>query len=32
MAQFPEYADLAGDPLRDRITVGDTLAMKMGTE
>ena len=32
LAQFPEYADLAGDPLRDRITVGDTLAMKMGTE
>ena len=32
LAQFPEYADLAGDPLRDRITVGDALAMKMGTE
>lgn len=30
LAQFPEYADLAGDPLRDQITVGDTLAMKMG--
>lgn len=32
LAQFPEYADLAGDPLRDKITVGDALAMKMGTE
>jgi CubicO group peptidase (beta-lactamase class C family) len=32
LAQFPEYADLAGDPLRDAITVGDALAMKMGTE
>lgn len=32
LKQFPEYADLAGDPLRDKITVGDALAMKMGTE
>ncbi|MBL8907002.1 MAG: serine hydrolase [Rhizobiales bacterium] len=32
LAQFPQYADLAGDPLRDRITVGDALAMQMGTE
>jgi CubicO group peptidase (beta-lactamase class C family) len=32
LAQFPKYADLAGDPLRDSITVGDALAMKMGTE
>ena len=29
---FPRYADLAGDPLRDGITVGDALAMQMGTE
>jgi len=32
LAQFPEYADLAGDPLRDKITVSDALTMKMGTE
>lgn len=32
LAQFPQYADIAGDALRDSITVGDTLAMKMGTE
>lgn len=32
MAQFPDYADLAGDPLRDSITIGDALAMKMGTQ
>jgi Beta-lactamase len=32
LAQFPEYADLVGDPLRDSITVGDALAMKMGAE
>jgi CubicO group peptidase (beta-lactamase class C family) len=32
LAQFPEYADLRGDPLRDAITVGDALAMKMGTD
>jgi CubicO group peptidase (beta-lactamase class C family) len=32
LAQFPVYADLVGDPLRDSITVGDALAMKMGTE
>lgn len=31
LAQFPEYADLVGDPRRDRITIGDALAMKMGT-
>ncbi len=30
LAQLPEYADLAGDPLRDSITVGDALAMKLG--
>jgi len=32
LAQFPEYADLAGDPLRDSITIADALSMKMGTE
>jgi CubicO group peptidase (beta-lactamase class C family) len=32
LAQFPRYADLAGDSLRERITVGDALAMRMGTE
>lgn len=32
LAQFPDYADLAGDPLRDAITVGDALSMQMGTE
>jgi CubicO group peptidase (beta-lactamase class C family) len=32
LAQFPQYADIAGDALRDGITVGDTLAMRMGTE
>ena len=31
LAQFPAYADLAGDPWRDSITVGDVLAMQMGT-
>jgi CubicO group peptidase (beta-lactamase class C family) len=29
---FPEYADLAGDPQRRRITIGHVLSMKMGTE
>ncbi|MBL8894819.1 MAG: serine hydrolase [Rhizobiales bacterium] len=32
LAQFPEYKDLAGDPLRDKITIADALSMKMGTE
>ena len=32
LAQFPEYSELKGDPLRDRITVGDVLSMRMGTE
>ncbi|WP_206057237.1 serine hydrolase [Nitratireductor sp. XY-223] len=32
IAQFPQYGDLAGEPLRDRITVGHALSMKMGTE
>jgi CubicO group peptidase (beta-lactamase class C family) len=30
--QFPEYADLAADPERAKITVGDALSMQMGTE
>lgn len=30
--QFPDYADLAADPRRAAITVGDTLSMRMGTE
>ncbi len=29
---FPEYPDLAADPARRRITVGDALAMTMGLE
>jgi len=29
---FPEYADLASDPQRRRITVGHALSMTMGTE
>ncbi|MBP7002926.1 serine hydrolase [Amaricoccus sp.] len=32
MDSFPEYADLAGDPLRQRITIGNALSMTMGTE
>ncbi len=31
IAQFPEYADLAADPLRAAIRVRDALSMKMGT-
>jgi len=30
--QFPEYADLASQPGRDRITVAHALSMTMGTE
>ena len=30
--QFPEYADLPGQPGRDRITVGHVLSMTLGTE
>ncbi|UYV38162.1 beta-lactamase family protein [Rhodobacteraceae bacterium D3-12] len=30
-AQFPEYADLARDPKRARITIADALTMRMGT-
>jgi CubicO group peptidase (beta-lactamase class C family) len=30
--QFPEYADLAGQPGRDRITISHVLSMTMGTE
>lgn len=30
--QFPEYPDLAADPMRRRITVAHALTMKMGTE
>lgn len=32
LAQFPEYADLAGDARRDRILVRHVLSMKMGAE
>ena len=32
LAQFPDYRDLRGDPLRDEITVGHALSMTMGTE
>lgn len=32
VAQFPDYADLAGDPDRAAIRVRDALAMTMGTE
>ena len=32
LEQFPDYADLADDPLRRRITVGNALTMQMGTE
>ncbi|WP_419910536.1 serine hydrolase domain-containing protein [Hoeflea sp.] len=32
IAQFPQYADLAGDPQRDRIQVQHALSMRMGTE
>ena len=32
LAQFPEYADLAGDARRDTITLADALSMQMGTE
>ncbi len=31
LAQFPDYPDLAGSA-RNRITIGDALAMQMGTE
>lgn len=31
-AQFPEYADLAADPARARITIEDALTMRMGVE
>jgi len=31
IAQFPDYADLADDPERAKITVGDALSMQMGT-
>jgi CubicO group peptidase (beta-lactamase class C family) len=30
--QFPEFSDLAADPERAGITVGDALSMQMGTE
>ena len=30
LAQFPAYADLAGDPLRDQITVEHALTLSMG--
>jgi CubicO group peptidase (beta-lactamase class C family) len=32
MAQFPEYPDLAADPVRAGITVGHALTMTLGTE
>jgi CubicO group peptidase (beta-lactamase class C family) len=32
MAQFPQYADLAADPARRRITIGHVLSMTMGTQ
>jgi len=32
VGQFPEYADLAGDPKRDAMTVADALTMQMGTD
>jgi hypothetical protein len=30
--QFPEYADIACQPLRDRITIAHALSMTLGTE
>ncbi len=30
MAQFPEYPDLAGDPKRARLTIGNALTMTLG--
>ena len=30
--QFPEYADLAADPERRKMTVGNALSMQLGTE
>ena len=32
LEQFPEYADLAGDPQRQKLDVGHVLEMKMGLE
>ena len=32
VAQFPEYADLAADPARARITIGHALTMTLGME
>ena len=32
LASFPEYPDLARDPVRNAITLGDALTMRMGTE
>lgn len=32
LEQFPDYADLAADPMRRAITVGHALSMMMGTE
>lgn len=32
LAQFPEFADLTGDPQRDAITIRHALDMQMGTE
>ena len=32
IAQFPDYADLVGDPERDAILVRHALSMRMGTE
>lgn len=32
LSLFPEYDDLDDDPLRAKITIDDTLAMRMGTE
>lgn len=32
IAQFPQYADLAGDPRRDRMLVQHALSMRMGTQ
>jgi CubicO group peptidase (beta-lactamase class C family) len=32
LAQFPDYADLAGDPRRDAITIADALSMRLGLD
>jgi CubicO group peptidase (beta-lactamase class C family) len=32
LSQFPEYADLAADPVRAKLTTGHVLTMTMGTE